>query len=207
VTAAGRRGPSAGRAASAAEAARKERRAHLLGLRGMVSKLYAASTLPDQPHGRQTFYGLISVNSAAYRVNENARSPKKLEGKKDAAKPPPGWEAPIEQDADGVGRVIARYLQKPIQRLERLTRGFRALRDRCSPATCSWSRATITRRRHQIPDPIDVVAFRAVCRTARGRVTADGEPHVLIEANVGEGVVSAPLSKYTRFDTASASAV
>ena len=34
-----------------------------------------------------------------------------------------------------------------------------------------------------------------------GRVTADGEPHVLIEANVGEGVVSAPLSKYFRFHT------
>ena len=31
-----------------------------------------------------------------------------------------------------------------------------------------------------------------------GRATDDGEPHVLIEANVGEGVVSAPLSKYTR---------
>ena len=34
-----------------------------------------------------------------------------------------------------------------------------------------------------------------------GRATADGEPHVLIEANVGEGVVSAPLSKYTKFHT------
>ncbi|MCP2000281.1 YiiX/YebB-like N1pC/P60 family cysteine hydrolase [Nitrobacter winogradskyi] len=29
-----------------------------------------------------------------------------------------------------------------------------------------------------------------------GASEADGEPHVLIEANVGEGVVSAPLSKY-----------
>jgi hypothetical protein len=28
------------------------------------------------------------------------------------------------------------------------------------------------------------------------RATSEGEPHVLIEANVGEGVVSAPLSKY-----------
>ena len=34
-----------------------------------------------------------------------------------------------------------------------------------------------------------------------GRATEDGEPHVLIEANVGEGVVSAPLSKYIRFHT------
>ena len=31
--------------------------------------------------------------------------------------------------------------------------------------------------------------------------TADGEPHELIEANIGEGVVSAPLSKYFQFHT------
>lgn len=31
--------------------------------------------------------------------------------------------------------------------------------------------------------------------------TEDGERHCLIEANVGEGVVSAPLSKYTHFPT------
>jgi hypothetical protein len=34
-----------------------------------------------------------------------------------------------------------------------------------------------------------------------GRFAPSGEPHVLIEANVGEGVVSAPLSKYYRFHT------
>jgi hypothetical protein len=34
-----------------------------------------------------------------------------------------------------------------------------------------------------------------------GRVTDDGEPHVLIEANLGEGVVTAPLSKYLPFHT------
>src|SRR5271155_3037983 len=34
-----------------------------------------------------------------------------------------------------------------------------------------------------------------------GSMTKDGEPHVLIEANVGEGVVSAPLSKYFQFHT------
>ena len=34
-----------------------------------------------------------------------------------------------------------------------------------------------------------------------GGATPDGEPHVLIEANVGEGVVSAPLSKYFRYHT------
>lgn len=29
-----------------------------------------------------------------------------------------------------------------------------------------------------------------------GKAAADGEPHVLVEANLGEGVVTAPLSKY-----------
>jgi hypothetical protein len=33
------------------------------------------------------------------------------------------------------------------------------------------------------------------------RVTADGEPLVLVEANIGQGVVAAPLSKYIRFHT------
>jgi len=34
-----------------------------------------------------------------------------------------------------------------------------------------------------------------------GRTTADGEPHVLIEANIGEGVETAPLSKYGKYHT------
>jgi hypothetical protein len=33
------------------------------------------------------------------------------------------------------------------------------------------------------------------------RTTADGEPLVLVEANLGEGVVGAPLTKYQRFHT------
>ena len=34
-----------------------------------------------------------------------------------------------------------------------------------------------------------------------GRTTPDGEPHVLIEANIEDGVTSAPLSKYHQFHT------
>src|SRR4026207_35897 len=33
------------------------------------------------------------------------------------------------------------------------------------------------------------------------RVTAEGEPLVLVEANIGQGVGAAPLSKYARFHT------
>jgi hypothetical protein len=34
-----------------------------------------------------------------------------------------------------------------------------------------------------------------------GAAEPDGEPHVLIEANIGEGVTSAPLSKYASYHT------
>src|SRR5439155_22034950 len=34
-----------------------------------------------------------------------------------------------------------------------------------------------------------------------GQLADGGEPHTLIEANIGEGVVSAPLSKYFQFHT------
>ncbi len=34
-----------------------------------------------------------------------------------------------------------------------------------------------------------------------GASEPDGEPHVLIEANIGEGVTSAPLSKYYPYHT------
>ena len=34
-----------------------------------------------------------------------------------------------------------------------------------------------------------------------GRAEPDGEPHVLVEVNLGEGCVSAPLSRYTTFNT------
>ena len=37
-----------------------------------------------------------------------------------------------------------------------------------------------------------------------GAYEPDGEPHVLIEANIGEGVTSAPLSKYYPYHTRSA---
>ena len=35
----------------------------------------------------------------------------------------------------------------------------------------------------------------------KGKVTKDGEPHVLVESNIGEGVVSVELSRYSQFHT------
>jgi len=37
--------------------------------------------------------------------------------------------------------------------------------------------------------------------TSADRATTDGEPLVLVEANIGQGVIAAPLSKYARFHT------
>jgi len=48
---------------------------------------------------------------------------------------------------------------------------------------------------------IDVVARRPLCWSHRGANTPRGEPHVLIEAEIGEGVVSSPLSKYYPYHT------
>jgi len=35
----------------------------------------------------------------------------------------------------------------------------------------------------------------------KGKTTPDGEPHVLVESNIGEGVVSVALSRYAQFHT------
>ena len=56
-------------------------------------------------------------------------------------------------------------------------------------------------RRHQVPHPVHLVACGALCRPARRAHRRDGEPHTLIEAELGIGVDSAPLSKYSRFHT------
>jgi hypothetical protein len=104
---------------------------------------------------------------------------------------------------DSVGRVLARYLEKPVAGYEPFTPSDpHALRAALKPADVllvegnnhisgvikyltqsTWSHAALH------VGPID------------GQATADGEPHVLIEANIGEGVVSAPLSKYHQFHT------
>ena len=102
---------------------------------------------------------------------------------------------------DNVERLIAR-LQKPANHCKPLISddAARALRDTLDPVTSCWSKAKVDFRRHQISHSIDLVAFGVVRRADSGATTG-GEPHVLIEANVDEGVVSAPLSKYLRCQT------
>jgi hypothetical protein len=99
---------------------------------------------------------------------------------------------------NAVGKAIARYLEKPVVGYEPATPpNFEALRQSLQPADIiliegnkrvssiikyltqsTWSHAAI-----HVGDILD-------------RREPDGEPHVLVEAEVDEGVISSPLSKY-----------
>ncbi|MFZ3361696.1 MAG: YiiX/YebB-like N1pC/P60 family cysteine hydrolase [Xanthobacteraceae bacterium] len=104
---------------------------------------------------------------------------------------------------DSVGRLIARYLQKPVHGYEPFTPSDPdALRQSLQPGD-----VLLVEGNNHIAGVIKYLTQSTWSHSAlyvgplAGRATADGEPHVLIEANVGEGVVSAPLSKYLRFHT------
>lgn len=104
---------------------------------------------------------------------------------------------------DTVGKVIARYLQKEVMGYEPFTpsdpeslldivqagdvllvEGNNRISGIIKYLTQStWSHAAL------YVGPID------------GAVEPDGEPHVLIEANIGEGVTSSPLSRYFPYHT------
>ncbi len=104
---------------------------------------------------------------------------------------------------DSAGRLIVRYLQKPVRGYEPFTPSDpEALRQSLQPGD-----VLLVEGNNHIAGIIKYLTQSTWSHAALyvgplvGRVTADGEPHVLIEANVGEGVVSAPLSKYTKFHT------
>jgi hypothetical protein len=104
---------------------------------------------------------------------------------------------------EGVGRLIARVLQRPVRGYEPFTPSDpEALRQSLEPGD-----VLLVEGNNRISGVIKYLTQSTWSHSAlyvgpiKDRVTADGEPHVLIEANVGEGVVSAPLSKYFRFHT------
>jgi hypothetical protein len=104
---------------------------------------------------------------------------------------------------DGVGRVIARYLEKPVQGYEPFTPSDpAALR-----ATLQPGDVLLVEGNNHISGVIKYLTQSTWSHAALfvGRVgdreTPEGEPLVLVEANIGEGVVAAPLSKYERFHT------
>jgi hypothetical protein len=104
---------------------------------------------------------------------------------------------------DGFGRLIARYLDAPVPGYEPFTPSEpEALRRSLQPGD-----VLLVEGNARISSVIRYLTQSTWSHSAlyvgplKDRVTTDGEPHVLIEANAGEGVVSAPLSKYTRFHT------
>ncbi len=104
---------------------------------------------------------------------------------------------------DGIGRLIARYLDEPVAGYEPFTPSDpEALRQSLQPGD-----VLLVEGNARISGVIKYLTQSTWSHSAlyvgplEGRFTADGEPHVLMEANAGEGVVSAALSKYTRFHT------
>ncbi len=104
---------------------------------------------------------------------------------------------------DGIGRLIARYLQKPVHGYEPFTPSDPdALRH-----SLERGDVLLVEGNNNIAGVIKYLTQSTWSHSAlyvgpiADCTTQDGEPHVLIEANVGEGVVSAPLSKYFQFHT------
>jgi hypothetical protein len=104
---------------------------------------------------------------------------------------------------EGAGRLIARFLQRPVRGYEPFTPSDPdALRQ-----SLERGDVLLVEGNNHISGVIKYLTQSTWSHSAlyvgpiEGRVSEDGEPHVLIEANVGEGVVSAPLSKYFRFHT------
>jgi len=104
---------------------------------------------------------------------------------------------------DNIGRLIARYPQKPPEGYEPLTPSdLTALRETLRPGD-----VLLVEGNNHISSVIKYLTQSTWSHSAlyvgpmAGAATPEGEPHVLIEANIHEGVVSAPLSKYQHYHT------
>lgn len=104
---------------------------------------------------------------------------------------------------DGIGQVIAQYLEKPASGYEPFTPSEAdTLRDVLRPGD-----VLLVEGNNHISGVIKYLTQSTWSHAALyvgpigDRVTAGGEPLVLVEANLGQGVVAAPLSKYARYHT------
>jgi len=109
----------------------------------------------------------------------------------------------VAQVLDTIGRVIAGYLAKPVQGYEPFTPSDpAALRKSLEPGD-----VLLVEGNSHISRVIKYLTQSTWSHAAlyvgpiEGVNTHEGEPHVLIEAEIGEGVVSAPLSKYYPYHT------
>jgi hypothetical protein len=109
----------------------------------------------------------------------------------------------VAQVLDTIGRVIARHLEKPVQGYEPFTPS--------DPATL-WKSLEpgdvfLVEGNSHISRVIKYLTQSTWSHAAlyvgpiEGAKTYEGEPHVLVEAEIGRGVVSAPLSKYYPYHT------
>ena len=103
--------------------------------------------------------------------------------------------------ADGFGHFLARYLEEPVQGYEPfMPSDVDALR-----ATLRPGDVLLVEGNNHISGVIKYLTQSTWSHAALyvgpigDRVTATGEPLVLVEAIIGQGVVATPLSKYTRF--------
>jgi hypothetical protein len=104
---------------------------------------------------------------------------------------------------NSIGRGIARYLEKPVRDYEPFTPSDpAALRQSLEPGD-----VLLVEGNSHISGAIKYLTQSTWSHAALyvgpipGANTRDGEPHVLIEAEVREGVVSSPLSKYYSYHT------
>jgi hypothetical protein len=105
--------------------------------------------------------------------------------------------------ADRVGRILARYLEEPAQGYEPFTPSDpAALREALAPGD-----VLLVEGNNHISGVIKYLTQSTWSHAALyvgpigDRVAADGEPLMLVEANIGQGVIAAPLSKYARYHT------
>jgi hypothetical protein len=104
---------------------------------------------------------------------------------------------------DNIGQVLAHYLEKPERGYEPFTPSEAdALRVVLRPGD-----VLLVEGNNHISGVIKYLTQSTWSHAALyvgpigDRVTAQDEPLVLVEANIGQGVVAAPLSKYARFHT------
>ena len=99
---------------------------------------------------------------------------------------------------DRFGHMIARYLEKPVSGYEPFTPSDpHALRGSLRPGD-----VLLVEGNNHVSGVIKYLTQSTWSHAAlyvgplAERPTDDGEPHILIEAEIGNGVMSAPLSKY-----------
>ncbi len=104
---------------------------------------------------------------------------------------------------EGIGHRIARYLERPAEGYEPFTPSDpEALRAALMPGD-----VLLVEGNNHVSGVIKYLTQSTWSHAALyvgpigERTAADGEPLVLVEANLGQGVVGAPLSKYARFHT------